>query len=244
MAFIAIFARLSIDVVPESSAAREAFSAQFTTAVASIAGGFDKTDVAVERVRAGSVVVEAQLRVEDADTAQAVGQALLLSPQDVFTANNGFNVTLYGTPTIELLSSTAAPTGVEANRPSRAEAIHDLIIIVCLLVLGPLFVGLVVISYCRHRRRRKPIDLMELSRTNQAASAVDVANVSKLGDHGILDHVKGGQRNSVASLPSHVSQPAHRDNMDDDAKDEEMQPLSPQIPWDPRHMAQCVMGAS
>jgi len=204
------------------SAARRDFVAEFQFAVASIDDSLNQTDTTVTSIRAGSVVLAARVRVKDTETGRAVERAFS-SPQDVFAPQNGFDAGLYGTPTIMVESSTAAPTASEVNE-RRPEA-NELIYIVCFVAAGLLFVG-AILMYCRYRHHRKGPDTIELSRTNRVGS-VDVVDVSK--QHGSDAMLAGALRNnSMASVPGNMSQ-AHWKNIND-AKDEEMQPLSPQVP--------------
>jgi len=216
LAFVATFAQLSIDAIPEGSSSRDVFIAQFQTAVASTDNSLDKIDIAVNSIRAGSVIVDSRVRVKDAETSQAIEQALN-SPGNIFTPSNGFDSSVYGVPATTLLTPTEAPTAVNVDQP-RAQ--NDVIYIVSALAAGCVIIGVAIFVYCRLSRREHKPDSTERNAINQVDSAYAV-NLNTMGD----GNTKGGQRMSVASLPSNVS-PPHWDN-GDDVKDEERQPLSP-----------------
>jgi len=90
-----------MEAIPDGSALQATFISQFEAAVATINDDFNEDDVVVTSIKDGSVIVEAKASAKDQGTVQAFEEAML-TPENVFTMENGFDSSLYGVPTVAI----------------------------------------------------------------------------------------------------------------------------------------------
>jgi len=134
--------------MPPGSPAQVRFVTQFEAAVASVVPTIDVSDVTVQSVQPGSIIVQTQVRVSTEMERQQLRLGLE-NPVDVFSGTNGFDTALYGVP---LIFSSPSPAPTPPDSANKAGSPNFSIYIAVAAGIALCMMGCVIVL-CATRRR-------------------------------------------------------------------------------------------